>query len=572
MTERKNVNPIDTLAITESLGLQTFRRGSRKAWTKEEDLKLIRRLYDLYPQQAAARTLNHSLVDWDKVAEVFDKDVRKGKDCKKRWTSSLDPTLRRGKWTPEEDAKLLELYLRHGAQWQQVASEIDGRTEHQCSKRYLEVLDPALRNRLKSWTTAEDLLLIRQVREHGTKWKTIAGAFDARPSLNCRNRWRNLLTAVARGRAEPAINDAMASVVGGDLDRKLQMTHEEDEEDDEMELDHVLHTRQDVPTLPPRTNPMATVAPQKAVEWKWQFSGDHNGGPLRHLESSGGHISSRELVHYLVQYASAFNMKIAVHQHLHHHYGSAESHTHSGSPAADSVGAAGLSFSQTPSPMDPTGPRTYNVEPESQSQRIQHFNYLPPLTEVPRLGSSASSPATSSKEGASSSTHHHHHHHHHHHVHGEDPASKEGDLLRLLSKTDQAKNPESRGLESRAQDPRADPDTNAMTPLTQAVQMVTAAESNGTLYGKRPAESTGEMPDKRIKTEDDLGHVFDPPPSRRVSHYSNHLDNLIDEEDEEMLQSYGLFYNSVPREPQSEPPDSEFMDIGNPFAFPFNPS
>ncbi|KAM9887972.1 hypothetical protein OXX69_013185, partial [Metschnikowia pulcherrima] len=107
---------------------------------------LLHRLKELYPAEYAANMLKARGIDWDLVAESF-RGERKAKDCRKRWASSLDPNLRRGKWTPAEDALLVQQFAKYGASWQQVASQIEGRTEHQCSKRYYEVLDPNVRNR-----------------------------------------------------------------------------------------------------------------------------------------------------------------------------------------------------------------------------------------------------------------------------------------------------------------------------------------------------------------------------------------------------------------------------------------
>ena len=177
--DRKKIEPIDTLALSESLGVQTFRRGLRRPWTKDEDARLLAQLHTLYPQLPPAKDIN-----WDAVARPL-APTRKPKDCRKRWLSLLDPRLRRGKWLAEEDQKLVELYARHGTQWQLVLAEIPGRTEHQCSKRYLEVLDPALRERLRAWTEAEDLELVAQVRAHGTKWRTVARALEGRPPILC---------------------------------------------------------------------------------------------------------------------------------------------------------------------------------------------------------------------------------------------------------------------------------------------------------------------------------------------------------------------------------------------------
>lgn len=220
MKGKNRAPPIDTLAITQSLGLQTFRKQARRSWSKEDDTLLQKLLKELYPEHAESQKFDVNTVDWDAVAAALG-GSRKAKDCRKRWIALLDPLLRRGRWTPEEDQILMESYNKYGLLWQKIARNIEGRTEHQCSKRYLEILDPALQNRLRPWTEEEDHVLVKMVLQHGTKWKTIASQLELRPPLTCRNRWRNLVTTIARGRANPNLVHAISQAVNGDVKSHL---------------------------------------------------------------------------------------------------------------------------------------------------------------------------------------------------------------------------------------------------------------------------------------------------------------------------------------------------------------
>lgn len=69
----------------------------------------------------------------------------------------LRPHSSEGKWTPEEDELLVKAFEKFGSAWLKVAQEIKGRTDDQCAKRYVEVLDPKTKDRLKPWTEEEDL-------------------------------------------------------------------------------------------------------------------------------------------------------------------------------------------------------------------------------------------------------------------------------------------------------------------------------------------------------------------------------------------------------------------------------
>lgn len=44
------------------------------------------------------------------------------KDCRKRWLHSLDPSLRKGRWTSQEDEILLSAYARLGPLWNDIGN------------------------------------------------------------------------------------------------------------------------------------------------------------------------------------------------------------------------------------------------------------------------------------------------------------------------------------------------------------------------------------------------------------------------------------------------------------------
>lgn len=96
-------------------------------------------------------------------------------------------------WSPEEDQLLLSLFEKSPNKWSQIARGIPGRTDDACSKRYREALDPNLKK--GDWTTDEDYhlldALLRQDDPAHPKWGTIGQELQ-RSGLACRNRWRLL--------------------------------------------------------------------------------------------------------------------------------------------------------------------------------------------------------------------------------------------------------------------------------------------------------------------------------------------------------------------------------------------
>ncbi|KAA8916538.1 hypothetical protein TRICI_001401 [Trichomonascus ciferrii] len=173
-----------TTELTSALGIPSKAR-SRRVWTREEDERL-RLLVSYWGDQCGKN--GH----WDKISSQFDN--RTNKDCRKRWFHSLDPKLKRGRWTEHEDKVLIEAYKKLGPVWHRIAQLIPGRTDDQCSKRYNDVLDPNISNRLRAWTAEEDRLLLDLVKKHGTRWRNIAKEMDGRTGLTCRNRWRKLVS------------------------------------------------------------------------------------------------------------------------------------------------------------------------------------------------------------------------------------------------------------------------------------------------------------------------------------------------------------------------------------------
>lgn len=120
---------------------------------------------------------------------------RNNKSCRKRWLHSLDPKLRKGRWTSEEDAILLESVARYGKRWYEVARALPGRTDDQCAKRYKEAVDPSIRR--DPWTAEEDEKLRGAFQKYGNKWHTIASTLQGRPAIHCRNRLQSLQRARA---------------------------------------------------------------------------------------------------------------------------------------------------------------------------------------------------------------------------------------------------------------------------------------------------------------------------------------------------------------------------------------
>ncbi|BEJ17413.1 hypothetical protein CspHIS471_0608140 [Cutaneotrichosporon sp. HIS471] len=152
----------------------------RRRWTADEDARLVAAVNKYGSQRGPGS-------QWSKISVGL--SGRTNKDCRKRWFHSLDPRVRKGRWSPDEDDLLRKLYAELGPQWKAIALRIPGRKDDQVSKRWRDVLAPELTSK-KPWSDEEDALLLALLEEKGPKWTSIAEQLPGRSPIACRNRSR----------------------------------------------------------------------------------------------------------------------------------------------------------------------------------------------------------------------------------------------------------------------------------------------------------------------------------------------------------------------------------------------
>ena len=152
----------------------------RKKWTPEEDALLM---------QAMKRFRYLQDVRWTEVAAII--PDRTPKACRKRWVNGLNGRLKKGSWSADEDERLRQGVAMLSSDWARIAEHVGQRSGDQCSKRWREVLDPAINK--SAWTPEEDKLLTELYQMHGSAWQIISTSFNNRRALQCRNRCCKLL-------------------------------------------------------------------------------------------------------------------------------------------------------------------------------------------------------------------------------------------------------------------------------------------------------------------------------------------------------------------------------------------
>ena len=92
--------------------------------------------------------------------------------CQGRYFRSLDPSIKKGNWSPQEIERLKDAVTGYGNSWVDVAACIPGRTNEQCRERWNEHL--ASSSAHASWTEADDAMLLQAVESMGHQWKAVS--------------------------------------------------------------------------------------------------------------------------------------------------------------------------------------------------------------------------------------------------------------------------------------------------------------------------------------------------------------------------------------------------------------
>lgn len=95
-------------------------------WTAAEDEALIRWVEKQGPNK------------WAKCSKVI--SGRNGKQCRERWCNHLDPSIKKGGWSPEEDIIIFNVFQAIGPKWAFIAKYLQGRTENSIKNRFYSTI------------------------------------------------------------------------------------------------------------------------------------------------------------------------------------------------------------------------------------------------------------------------------------------------------------------------------------------------------------------------------------------------------------------------------------------------
>lgn len=131
---------------------KTFRR---KEWTKEED-EILRKLVE--------KMKIGNFIPYIQMSYFM--EGRDGSQLSYRWTSVLDPSIKKGPWSKEEDQLLRNAVAKYGTkEWGKIRLEVPGRTDGACRDRYGDCLQENVKKGL--WSKEEVELLKEKVAKYG---------------------------------------------------------------------------------------------------------------------------------------------------------------------------------------------------------------------------------------------------------------------------------------------------------------------------------------------------------------------------------------------------------------------
>jgi len=147
---------------------------NQKKWTREEDELLI----------ALAEKYNEK--HWKEISKRFVK--KNSLQCFSRY-KRIRPGIIKGSWKKEEDFKIIELVSKYGKSWSKISKLLGTRNGKQIRDRFINVLDPEIRK--GKFTEEEDRKLIALFKQNGPKWATISKYYPNRTADMIKNRFHS---------------------------------------------------------------------------------------------------------------------------------------------------------------------------------------------------------------------------------------------------------------------------------------------------------------------------------------------------------------------------------------------
>ena len=158
------------------------RRVRKEYYEKVSQKKTINRWTENEYLQLVSLVREHG-ENWDRISHQF---VNKtAKQCMQKFKNSAR-SAKKGNWTEEEDRILMDWIKNHGAvKWTECSKNIKGRCGKQCRERWVNILNPGVKK--GNWTDQEQTLIFDNLKKYFTSWSLMAKELEGRTENSIKN-------------------------------------------------------------------------------------------------------------------------------------------------------------------------------------------------------------------------------------------------------------------------------------------------------------------------------------------------------------------------------------------------